>query len=174
MKRFDFLHSDVSRSPLHGSSYRRIITIAAVAGGVTIALFAGLRIHTKPPDAVPQYAAIVALSPSPLHHAQVRRTIARRSNPKPARRLVTIAQPLTARPRRSQHARDAREVAAPIAVQEHVLAVSAGGSPHAIIAVHGQTRIVTVGDVVDGRRIAAIGMGGLRLSGMQQPIPVGH
>ncbi|MBV9736745.1 MAG: hypothetical protein JO177_01145 [Candidatus Eremiobacteraeota bacterium] len=49
-----------------------------------------------------------------------------------------------------------------------LLAVAVGGQPQAIVAAGAQTRIVTIGDVVDGHRIAAIVLDGLRFAGVQQ------
>lgn len=162
LNRHDFLHSR-NGCERRRVQLRRAVAIIAATLSVFLILVLIAFFHN---DLQMRSAAVDPISPIPHRVTKIYRTQAARVQAhRKLKKAVRLVTPFRATPRPPRVLTVASRRRAEYA---RLLAVAVGGQPQAIVAAGAQTRIVTIGDVVDGHRIAAIVLDGLRFAGVQQ------
>ena len=159
MNRFDFLHSQ-SNFERRALYIRRAVATTATSLTAFLTLVAVAFFHQDRHHVTQAHRAQV--------HLPVKKPVASRASRSERAVAVKPIVPPRTTPRPSR----VTTISLRRQAGSQLLAVAVGGQPQAIIAAGVETRIVTIGDVVDGRRIEAIGLDGLRLAGTRQTMRI--
>ena len=173
LTRFDFLHAEVS-AKRDSSTWRRLTKIALATAFAGVSVFCVV----LAPSVLNRPATIsspVRIATHSLH--RVFTIVPPKRLPRATRTAFAPRFAVPSKPPAGAHAYRVRaatvlvrfrRVETPAPRPEpaaRVVAIAVGGRPHAIVSVNGDTRIVTIGSLIGGRRITAITLEGVRFAG---------